>query len=101
LRRKYLLRHATEGKIEGRREMRERRGGRHKKPLNDLEEARRMPSIERGSTRSHCVENSLRRRLWTCCKTDNKMMTENERRWGKCSTIKTARPLRNKYGYTR
>jgi len=26
--------------------------------------------IERGSTRSHFVENSLRKRLWTCRKED-------------------------------
>jgi hypothetical protein len=29
--------------------------------------------IERGSTRSHCVENSLRKRVWNC-KTDYVMM---------------------------
>jgi len=26
--------------------------------------------IERESTRSHCVENSLWKGLWICCKTD-------------------------------
>jgi len=25
-----------------------------------------MLEIERGSTRSHCVENSLYKKLWTC-----------------------------------
>ena len=29
-----------------------------------------MLDIERGSTRSHCVENSIWQRLWTCRKTD-------------------------------
>jgi hypothetical protein len=30
-----------------------------------------MLEIERGSTRPHCVENSLAKRLWTCHKTDH------------------------------
>jgi len=30
----------------------------------------RVPETERGSTRSHSVENSLCKRLWTCLKTD-------------------------------
>ena len=29
-----------------------------------------MPATENGNTRSHCVENSLWKMLWTCCKTD-------------------------------
>jgi len=29
---------------------------------------------ERGSTRLHSVENSLWKRLWTCCKMDHAMM---------------------------
>jgi hypothetical protein len=32
--------------------------------------------IERGSTRSHPVENSLWKRLRTCCKTDYRMNEE-------------------------
>jgi hypothetical protein len=34
----------------------------------------RILEIERGSTRSHCVENWLRKRLWTCRKADCRMM---------------------------
>jgi len=33
----------------------------------------RMLEIERGSTRSHSVGNSLLKRPWTCCKTNNRM----------------------------
>ena len=29
-----------------------------------------MPETEIGNTRSHCVENSLWKMLWTCCNTD-------------------------------
>ena len=29
-----------------------------------------MLATERGNTRLHCVENSLWKMLWTCCKTD-------------------------------
>jgi hypothetical protein len=32
-----------------------------------------MLEIERGSTRSQSVGNVLRKRLWTCSKTDNRM----------------------------
>jgi len=80
-----FLKHVTEGKIEGWIEVTERGGRRHKKLLNDLEEKRRMSSIERESTRSLSVENSFWRRLWTS-KTDNKMATKNGRRWSRCST---------------
>jgi hypothetical protein len=30
----------------------------------------RILENERGSTRLYCVENSLWKRLWTCCKSD-------------------------------
>jgi len=33
----------------------------------------RIMEFERGSTRWHCVENSLWMRLWTCCKTGYRM----------------------------
>jgi hypothetical protein len=33
-----------------------------------------MREIERGSTRSHSMENSLSKRLWTCYKRDYVMM---------------------------
>jgi hypothetical protein len=32
-----------------------------------------LPETERGSTRSHSVENSLWKKLWTCRKTDYTM----------------------------
>jgi len=33
----------------------------------------RVLEIESGSTRSHSVEKWLRKRLWTCLKTDSRM----------------------------
>ena len=41
-----------------------RRGWRRKQLLDDLKKDKIL-EIERGSTRSHCVENSLWKRLWT------------------------------------
>jgi hypothetical protein len=61
-----------EGKLEGRIEMTGRRGKRRKQLLDDLEQ-KKILEIERGSTRSHPVENSLWKRLWTCRKTDYSM----------------------------
>jgi hypothetical protein len=61
-----------EGKLEGRIEMTGRRGRRGKQLLDDLKE-RQDTEIEKGSTRSHCVENSLWKGLRTCRKTDNGM----------------------------
>jgi hypothetical protein len=52
--------------------MTERRGGRRKQILDDLKEKKKL-EIERGSTRSVPMENSLRKRLWTCRKTDYRM----------------------------
>jgi hypothetical protein len=60
-----------EGKLEGRIEMMGRRGRRRKQLLDDLKE--KILEIERGSTRSHPVENSLWKRLRTCRKTDYRM----------------------------
>jgi hypothetical protein len=60
-----------EGKLKGRIEMTGRRGRRRKQLLNDLKE--NILEIERGSNRSHCVENSLWKRLRTCRKTDCRM----------------------------
>jgi hypothetical protein len=51
-----------EGKLEGRVEMTGRRGRRRKQLLDDLKE-NKILEIERGSTRSHSVENSLWKRL--------------------------------------
>jgi hypothetical protein len=64
--RNCLLKHVIEGKIEGKIEVTGRRGKRHKQLLYDLKK-------KRGSTRSHSVENSLWKRIWTCRKTDYRM----------------------------
>jgi hypothetical protein len=71
LRRNCLLKHVIEGKLEGRIEMTGRRGRRRKQLLEGKEN---ILEIERGSTRSHPVENSLWKRLRTCRKTDYRMM---------------------------
>jgi hypothetical protein len=47
-----------EGKLEGRIEVNGRRGRRRKQQLDDLKE-KKILEIERGSTRSHSMENSL------------------------------------------
>ena len=49
-----------------------RRGGRRKQLLVELKEKETILEIERGSSRSHCVESSLWKRLWTCRKRDSK-----------------------------
>ena len=49
-----------------------RRGRRRKQLLDDLKE-KKILEIERGSTRSHPVENSLWKMLRTCRKTDYRM----------------------------
>jgi hypothetical protein len=69
--RKYLLRHIMEGNIEGKIKVTRRRRKRHKKLLGDRNEKKRALGIKRGSARSHSVENSLWKRLWTCRKTDS------------------------------
>jgi hypothetical protein len=38
--------------------------------MDDLKGKERILEIERGSTRSHGVRNSLWKRLWTCRKED-------------------------------
>jgi hypothetical protein len=69
---KCLLKYVIEGKIEGRVEVKARRGRRRKQLLDDLKE-KRMMEIERGRSRSHSVKNSFWKRLWTCLKTDYRM----------------------------
>jgi len=69
LRKNCLLQQVIEGKIKGEIEMTGRRGRRRRKLLVDLKE-RRGHSFEGGSSRSHYVESSLCKRLWTCRKTD-------------------------------
>jgi hypothetical protein len=61
-----LLEHVTEGKTEGRTEVKGRRGKRRKQLLDELQDNDKKLKVERGSTRSHSVENSLWKRLWTC-----------------------------------
>ena len=70
LRGNCLLKHIVERKIEGWIEVTVRQGRRRKQLLNDFKEASVYGKIERGSTRSHWVESSLWKRLWTCHKTD-------------------------------
>jgi hypothetical protein len=55
-----------------------RRGRRRKQLLNDFKERRGKTETEGGSTISHSVENSLRKRLWTCRKADCEMNEMNE-----------------------
>jgi len=61
--RNCLLMHVIDGKIEGRIEGTVRRR-RRKKLLDDPKEKREYRKL-RGSIKSHSVENSLWRRLWT------------------------------------
>ena len=56
LRRNCLLKHVIEGKIE---EVTERRGRRRKQLMDDFKGKTRTLQIERRSTRSHCVENTI------------------------------------------
>ena len=69
LRRNCLLQWVIEGKIKGGIEVTGRRGRRRRKLLDDLKE-RKGYSFEGGSSRSHYVESSLWKRLWTCRRTD-------------------------------
>ena len=64
LRRNRLLKHVTEGKIEGRIEVAGRRGRRRKQLLDAIKEK------ERESTGPQSVQNSLSKKLWSCRKTD-------------------------------
>jgi hypothetical protein len=70
LRRNCLLKHVIKGKLEGRIEMTVRRGRIRKQLLDDRKGKRIEKEIESGSTRSHSVENSLRKRQRTCRKAD-------------------------------
>jgi len=60
LRRDWRLKHITEGKVERKR----RREINGKQILDERKE--KILETEKGSTRSHSVENSLWERLWTC-----------------------------------
>jgi hypothetical protein len=70
LRGNCLLKHVTAGKIEGRMEVRGKRGTRRKQLLYYFKEKRGYWKLKRGSTRSHCLENSSWKWLWTCRKAD-------------------------------
>jgi hypothetical protein len=50
-----LVKYIIEGKIEST----ERRGRRHQQPRDDIKERKKTLELESGTTRSHCVENSL------------------------------------------
>ena len=65
-----MLKSIVEVNIEGRLEVTGRLGRRSKQLLEDVKEKERVLEIESGSSRSHCVEKSVWKRLWTCCKTD-------------------------------
>jgi hypothetical protein len=60
--------HLQQGKIKGGIEVIGRRGRRRRKLLDDLKE--RILTSEGGSSRSHYVESSHWKRLWTCRETD-------------------------------
>jgi hypothetical protein len=68
LRGNHLLKYVIEGKVKGGMQVTERRGIRRKQLLNG-----RVLQIERGSTRSHPVENSLWKRLWPSRKKTTEM----------------------------
>jgi hypothetical protein len=48
----------------------ERLGRRRRKLLDDLKEGRGYSYVKGGNSRSHCVDSSLWKRLWTCRETD-------------------------------
>jgi hypothetical protein len=70
LHRNCLLKYIAEGKIEGRIEVTRRRGRRCEHLLDGLEKKEGILEIAREGTGSRSLENSLRRRLWACRKTD-------------------------------
>jgi hypothetical protein len=70
LRRNCVLNHLIGEKIAAGMEVKERQGRTNKQLLDDAKEKNRVLEIEKGSTRSHSVENSFWKRLRTCGKTD-------------------------------
>ena len=74
LRRNCLLKQVIEGKIKGAMEVTGRRGRRRKKLLDDLKDRRGYCQLKVGSSRSHYVEESFWRMLWTCRQTEHWMM---------------------------
>jgi hypothetical protein len=71
LSRNCLVKRVIEGKPEGRVDVTFRRRRRRKQLVDVLNGKERLLEIERGSTRSHCVENWLWERLWTCRQGEN------------------------------
>jgi len=65
LHRNSLLKHAVEGKMEGRRDVTGCRGRTHKQLLDDLKEKRDYGKLK---------ENLLWKGVWTCCKTGYSMI---------------------------
>ena len=70
LRRNCLLKQVIEGKIKGEMEVTRRRVRRRKKLLDDLKDRRGYSQLKEVSSRSHYVEASFWRRLWTCRQTE-------------------------------
>jgi hypothetical protein len=66
LRRKCLLKHVIDGKIDRKIAGKGRRGRKRKHVLDELKGKEKVVELERGSTKSHSVRNSLWKRLWTC-----------------------------------
>jgi hypothetical protein len=83
-----LLKYVTEEKIEGRTEVSGRRGRRRNLLLDELKE-RRILETEIGSTRWHCMQNSLWKRLRACCKTDYGINDTSRRNIGKVQMVRT------------
>jgi hypothetical protein len=72
LRRNCLLNHVAEGKIQGRIEVRRIRRTRRRQLLDVLDEKRGFCKLK-DTTRSHSVETSLWKRLWTYRKINNRI----------------------------
>ena len=60
-RRNYLIKYITEGKTVEKIEVAGKRGGKSKRLLNDPKKMRGYWKLKSGSTRSHCVENWIRK----------------------------------------
>jgi hypothetical protein len=61
-----LLKHVIEGKTEERIDVMVKRERRRKQLLDDLYGWKKVMEVERGITMSHCMENWLWKRPWTC-----------------------------------
>ena len=72
MRRSCLLKHVIEGKIEGRIEVRDRRGRRREQLLDDFKGKLGYWKLKE-EVLDTTLENSFRKRLWTCHKTDYRM----------------------------